>query len=297
MSLLRSKDEKHPIHIVAGPTASGKSARAMELASALDGVIINCDSQQIYDGMPVLCAQPPAEDLESVPHLLYAHLHPNEVCSAGNYRELAEPVIEEVLAQGKVPVICGGTGLYIRALVEGLSPMPDIPEEVRKAVVARYEQEGAEAFYADLQARDPVMAERFHVNHKARIIRAMEVLEATGQSLAEWQKLEREAPPAHWDFHIEVVMPDREVLYQRCNERFLWMLGNGAWEEVEEFAGRVESGEVKDGVPLTKALGYKPLLACLRGELDKDEAIRLGQTETRHYAKRQSTWFRNQLNK
>lgn len=283
------------IYIVGGPTASGKSARALELATALDGVIINCDSMQIYDGMPVLCAQPDVRDLESAPHLLYGHLHPNEVCSAGNYRELVEPVIHKVLAQGKTPIICGGTGLYIRALTDGLSPMPDIPDDVRARVVAHYEDVGAEVFYDELMARDPVMAQRFHVNHKARIIRAMEVLEATGKSLAEWQELDRLAPPTDWNFEVEVVMPERDILYQRCNERFLWMLENGAWEEVEAFAARVECGEVTDGVPMTKALGYKPLLACLRGEMSKKEAITQGQTDTRRYAKRQSTWFRNQI--
>lgn len=288
-------DKKH-IHIVAGPTASGKSARALEIAREHDGVIINCDSLQIYDGLPALTAQPSEQDIEAVPHLLYSYLHPNDVTSAGNWRELVLPFIEEVLAQEKTPVICGGSGLYIKALTQGLSPMPDVPEDVRERVVARYEQIGAEAFYDDLKARDPVMAARFHVNHKARIIRAMEVLEATGQSLAEWQKLERVGPPENWEFTTEIIMPEREELYRRCNERFVHMVEKGgALEQVKAFAARIDSGEVNEGVPLTKALGFKQLRSYLFGEMSLDEAIVLAQGETRRYAKRQSTWFRNQI--
>ena len=287
--------DKTTIHIIAGPTASGKSDKAMELAEQLDGVIINCDSQQIYDGLPLLSAQPSEEDKARVPHRLYAALHPNDVCSAGNYRELAEPVIEEVIKSGKTPVICGGTGLYIKALIDGLSPIPDIPDDVRDAVVAKYEAIGAEEFYKELEQRDPEMASRFHVNHKARIIRAMEVLEATGKSLAEWQEMPRQGPPEHWEFEIHKILPEREDLYDRCNRRFEWMVENGALEETKEFADRLESGDVKEGVPLCKALGFKELRAHLKGELELDDAIEIAQGITRRYAKRQVTWFRNQL--
>ncbi len=283
------------VYIIAGPTASGKSARAMALADTLDGVIINCDSMQIYDGMPLLCAQPSAKDFSAAPHLLYAHLHPNEVCSAGNWREIVEPMIVEVLAAGQTPIVVGGSGLYIRALMEGLSPMPDISDAARAKAVALQAELGNPAFHVELEKLDPVMAARFHAHHTARLVRAYEVIIDTGKSLAEWQELPRSAPPEDWNFKVEIVMPERAELYERCNARFLWMLENGAWEEVREFSERVESGEVNDGVPLTKALGYQPLLACLRGEMGKDEAIERGQAETRHYAKRQSTWFRNQM--
>lgn len=284
------------IHIVAGPTASGKSARAIELAQQHDGVIINCDSLQIYNALHILTAHPGDEDLAQIPHKLYSHLHPNEVCSAGNWREIVIPVIEEVLAEGKTPIICGGTGLYIRALTDGLSPMPDIPDEVRNKVVQRHKDIGAEQFYAELEERDPVMAQHFHVNHKARIIRAMEVLEATGKSLAEWQKLDREAPPEHWNFETHIIMPPRETLYDRCNKRFEIMVRDmNALDEVEQFAQKIENGEVNEGVPITKALGFKPLRSYIRGELTLEDAITQSQTDTRHYAKRQSTWFRNQM--
>jgi len=286
---------KCPIHIVAGPTASGKSARAIELALQKDGVIINCDSLQIYDGLHQLTAQPPDDDLQNIPHRLYSHLHPNDVCSAGNWREMVMPVIEDVLAEGRTPIICGGTGLYIKALTDGLSPMPDVPPEIRARVVERYETIGAEEFYKELDSRDPIMAARFHVNHKARIIRAMEVLEATGKSLAAWQELDRTPPPAHWDFISEVIMPEREELYRRCNLRFELMLEDDALDEVAAFTKRIQSGEVRDGVPLTKALGYKHLQSYLDGAQSLEEAIILSQAETRHYAKRQTTWFRNQF--
>ncbi|MFN3701612.1 MAG: tRNA (adenosine(37)-N6)-dimethylallyltransferase MiaA [Alphaproteobacteria bacterium] len=287
--------QRHTIHIVAGPTASGKSSRALELALERDGVIINCDSLQIYDGLHTLTAQPEDDDLKAAPHLLYSHLHPNDVCSAGNWCELAMPLIAKTLENGQTPIICGGTGLYIRALTDGLSPMPDVPPAIRNAVVARYEALGAEAFYQELETRDPVMAARFHVNHKARIIRAMEVLEATGKSLAEWQKLDRAAPPPNWNFEIEVILPERNTLYERCNQRFEAMLQRGALEEVAAFSQKIKDGAVKDGVPLTKALGFRQLEAYLNGAISREEAITLAQGETRRYAKRQTTWFRNQI--
>ncbi len=286
---------KTTIHIVAGPTASGKSAKAMELARSSNGVIINCDSQQIYDSLPILSAQPSDEDKAEIPHRLYAELAPNDVCSAGNWRAMVEPIIKEVIEARQTPIICGGTGLYIKALIEGLSPMPDIPDDVRERIVAKYEEMGAEKFYEELEARDPIMAERFHAGHKARIIRAMEVLEATDKSLAKWQEEDRAAPPAHWKFEIHKILPERQALYERCNQRFVWMVENGALEEVKEFDARLESGEIKDGAPLSKALGFKELRAYLNGEMSKDEAIETAQGITRRYAKRQTTWFRNQL--
>ena len=294
-ALARVNKAGHTIHIIAGPTASGKTARALDLAREKDGVIINCDSLQVYDGLHILTAHPSKDEQEEIPHRLYSELHPNDPCSAGNWREMVKPVIEEVLAQGCTPIICGGTGLYIKSLTEGLSPIPDIPKEVRARVVEKYETIGAEAFYKELEKRDPVMAERFHANHKARIIRAMEVLEATGKSLAKWQELAPLSPPENWNFEIEIIMPERDELYRRCNDRFLWMLENGALKEAKDFGQKIKSGEVRAGVPLNKALGFKKLLAYIKGEMKKEEAIEQSQAETRRYAKRQVTWFRNQL--
>lgn len=285
----------HIIHIIAGPTASGKSARALDLARDIDGVIINCDSLQIYDGLHVLTAQPPQEDLEQAPHLLYSHLHPNDPCSAGNWREIVEPIIHNVINDGKAPIIVGGSGLYIRALTEGLSPMPDIPKDIRDAAVAMQEKLGNPAFHDALKKRDPIMADRFHPFHTARLVRAWEVLEATGKSLSEWQKLSRLTPPKNWRFNIDIIIPERPTQHKRCNDRFLWMLDHGALEDVESFAMLIENGTVNDNVPLQNALGYRELLAYIKGDIEKDIAIEKAQARTRQYAKQQVTWFRNQL--
>jgi len=292
---MTTNTEKHTIYIIGGPTASGKSSRAIEIAHETDGVIINCDSMQIYDGLHMLTAQPPKEDLEKAPHLLYSALHPNETCSAGNWREMVEPIIKDVLGEGKTPIIVGGSGLYIKALTDGLSPIPDIPQDVRDAAMARQQELGNPAFHEELMKRDPIMAERFHSHHTARLVRAWEVLEATGKSLAEWQKLPLIAPPEDWNFEIEVIIPERPILHQRCNDRFIWMMDNGALDEVESFSKRMESGEVHHNVPLLKALGYRELLSYIKGEMDKDKSIEKAQARTRQYAKQQITWFKNQL--
>jgi len=254
----------HKIHIIGGPTASGKSAQALKIAEDHDGVIINCDSMQIYDGLSVLTAQPPEEDLAQAPHLLYGALHPNEACSAGNWREMVEPIIHDVLKQGKTPIICGGSGLYIRALTNGLSPIPDIPDDIRSAASAKQEELGNPAFYDVLKQRDPVMAARLHPDHTARLVRAWEV-------------------------------PARETLYDRCNRRFTWMLDNGALEQLDAFNQAIEQGDISPNALLNNALGVKPLTAYLRGDMSKEDAIERGQGDTRRYAKRQVTWFRHQV--
>ncbi|MEM7679915.1 MAG: tRNA (adenosine(37)-N6)-dimethylallyltransferase MiaA [Pseudomonadota bacterium] len=283
------------IHIIAGPTASGKSARAVELARGVNGVIINCDSKQIYNAMPILTAQPSAEEQEDIPHRLYGHLHPNDVCSAGNWREMVEPVIEDVLEAGQTPIICGGTGLYIKALMEGFSPIPDIPQAVRDATNKMHAKLGNPAFHGALKKRDPVMAQRLHEYHTARLIRAWEVIEATGKSLAEWQKVEPIKPPEHWNFEVELIIPERETVRARCHTRFVEMVEQGALEEVEDFQKRIDNGEVRDDIPLARAHGFRFLRSFQRGEISKDEAIEKSVTETRQYAKRQVSWFRNQL--
>ena len=286
---------KRVIHVIGGPTASGKSAHALDLAAKHDGVIINADSMQVYDGLHILTAQPTEEDQAQVPHKLYGTLHPNESCSAGNWREMVEPLIHETLNNGKTPIIVGGSGLYIKALVDGLSPMPDIPQDIRDAAGEKQKELGNPAFHEALKERDPVMAARLDPFNTARLIRAWEVLEATGQSLAEWQEMPRLSPPEDWEFHVTLVMPEREVLYDRCNKRFEWMLENGALEELEAFNQRIEDGDVRQNALLTHALGAEPLTAFLKGDLSKEEAIQKGQSETRQYAKRQVTWFRHQI--
>ncbi|NCO04066.1 MAG: tRNA (adenosine(37)-N6)-dimethylallyltransferase MiaA [Alphaproteobacteria bacterium] len=287
--------EKQTIYVIGGPTASGKSAHALKLADETSGVIINADSMQIYDGLHLLTAQPPLEDLKQAPHRLYSALHPNTPCSAGNYREMVEPMIHELLSKGQTPIIVGGSGLYIRALISGLSPIDDIPPAIRNAANSMQKELGNPAFYEELKKRDPIMAARFHPYHTARLIRAWEVLEATGKSLAQWQEQPLIGPPDDWEFDIKLIIPPRDILYKRCNDRFIWMMDNGALDEVSAFHEGLKSGAIDAGVPLTEALGVPELINYINGVYGLDEAIMRAQGQTRRYAKRQTTWFNNQI--
>lgn len=283
------------IYVIAGPTAGGKSARAIEVARQENGVIINADSMQIYDALPVLAAQPPEEDKQVAPHLLYGILHPNEHCSAGIWRTMAVAEIENAWANGQAPIIVGGNGMYLKTLMEGLSPMPEVPNDIREATNALHRELGNPGFYEELKKRDPGIAARFHPNHTARLIRAWEVLEATGRSLADWQAESKDAPPDDWDFKIEVIMPKRDVLMARCDTRFEQMLERGALDETEDLKNKIECGDVNPKSLITKALGFKALCAHIDGAISKEEAVEKAKTQTRQYAKRQTTWFKNQL--
>jgi len=277
--------------VIGGPTASGKSGLALDLARAHGGTVINADSMQVYAGLPVLTAHPSAAEQAEAPHRLYGALAPAEICSAARWRDLALAEIETAAAQNRLPVVVGGTGFYIRALTEGLSPMPAVPEAVRQRLGAEIAAEGNAAFHARLAARDPVMAAKLHPGNTQRLIRAMEILEHTGESLAHWQSLPPVAPPAHLRFVKAALLPPREWLYARCNERFDAMLARGALDEVRDFPAPAAHG----GLPLHKALGYPELRAYLDGHMTRADATRAAQQSTRHYAKRQITWFRHQM--
>ncbi len=283
------------VHIIAGPTAGGKSAHAIAMAHDLDGVIVNVDSRQIYKDLPILTARPPAEDLAAAPHELYGVMQANDVCSAGLWREMAIPVIRRILDEGRTPIITGGNGLYIKTLLEGMSPIPDVPDDIRAAANARQRELGNPAFYEALQKRDPVTAAQYHPMHTARVVHAWEILEATGKPLSYWQSLPKNAPPADWVFHITLVMPARDVLYARCNERLRQMIAMGAAEELAAFDARVATGEIKPDCIMIKTVGAQGLRAWRGGQISKNEAIDLSATETRQYAKRQVTWFKNQI--
>lgn len=280
------------IHIIAGPTASGKSALAIDKARALGGVIINADSMQVYDALPILTAQPSAEDKAQAPHEMYGILHPNESFSAGAWNDRVRALITKLFAEEKTPIIVGGTGLYIKALTEGFSPLPVVPDDVRERVTALQKELGNPGFYDALKKIDPVMASRFHPHHTARLLRAYEVIEATGKSLAEFQDIPPDAPPDDWVFDITVMAPDRVKLHQRCNDRFVWMMENGAPEEVRTFDAM---GDIEPKALIHKALGAQALRDWIHGKISKEEAIAKAQTETRQYAKRQTTWFKNQV--
>ena len=278
------------ITIICGPTASGKSALAVRIAEEKDGIIINADSMQLYGALPILTAQPGAEDLARAPHRLYGAIPAERKCSARIWRDLALAEIDAAFAAGKHPILVGGTGLYLKALTEGLSDMPDVPDHIRAAANARQAELGNPAFHMDLARRDPVMAGRLNPNDTQRLIRAWEVLEATGESLSAWQARPLQGPPAGWQFHVMILTPERAWLHQRCDQRFDLMLEGGAIDEV-----RAGMDIIPDDAPVTHALGYRPLAAWLRGETGRAEAVAAGKLETRQYAKRQDTWFRHQV--
>jgi tRNA dimethylallyltransferase len=278
--------------VIGGPTASGKSGLALDLARARNGVVINADSMQVYAGLPVLTAQPPATDLAAAPHRLYGVLPPGDICSAARWRDMAMAEITAAIERGSLPIVVGGTGFYMRALTDGLSPMPAVPDALRRRLCAEAAAEGNTAFHARLAARDPVMAARLHPGNTQRLVRAMEILEHTGKSLAYWQSLPPAAPPPHLRFVKVALLPPRDWLYARCNERFSQMLARGALEEARAFTPPAENRQW----PLHKALGYPELRAFAEGETGLAAATAAAQQSTRHYAKRQITWFSRQMN-
>lgn len=276
--------------LVAGPTATGKSALAADLAESLDGTVINADSMQVYEALRVLTARPGPDLLERAPHRLYGVLSGDQPCSAGRWRDMALAEIGAAEAAGRVPIVVGGTGLYLEALSAGIADMPPIPAAIRAAVRTRLEGEGPAGLHAALAARDPAMAARLEPGDSQRVMRAWEVLEATGRSLAEWQAA-MATPPAHLRFHRVLVLPPRRDVYAAGDRRFPAMVEAGAAAEVRALRDR----GYDPGLPVMKAIGVPELGAWLDGQLSRDAAIARAQTATRHYAKRQMTWFRNRL--
>ena len=277
--------------LIAGPTASGKSAFALALAQRCGGVVINADSMQVYRDLRVLTARPTREEEAAVAHRLYGHVDAAVNFSAGAWVADAAKVLEEVRAEGRVPIFVGGSGLYFKALTRGLSAVPPIPPEIREAVRARLERDGVEAMHVELARRDAASAARLKVHDRTRIARALEVVEATGRSLADWHR--EGLPPllSPGSSHAVFLAPDREVLYARIDARFDAMLKAGALEEVARLAAR----DLDPLLPAMKAHGVPTLIRHLRGELTLEEAAIIACADTRHYAKRQFTWFRHQL--
>ena len=277
--------------LIAGPTASGKSALALELARKAGGVVINTDSMQVYRDLRVLTARPSAAEEAEVPHRLYGHVDAAVNYSAGAWVADATRVLGEVHARNRRPIFVGGSGLYFKALTRGLSAVPPVPPEVREAVRARLERDGVEPLHAELMRRDPAYAERLKPRDRTRIARALEVIEATGRSLTDWHRegLPPLLPPG--TFRALFLSPERDELYARIDARFEKMLGSGALEEVAQLAAR----QLDPLLPAMKAHGVPALIRHLRGEIGYEEASEIGRADTRHYAKRQFTWFRHQL--
>lgn len=276
--------------IIGGPTASGKSGLALDIATQHDGVIINADSMQMYDGLPLLTAQPSQEDKARVSHRLYGYFTPDELCSVAIWRDLALAEIDKALQEKKLPVIVGGTGFYIKTLLQGVSPIPEVPLEIRAKMTARQQELGNPAFHAELAALDPATAAKIDPFNTQRNVRAREVLEATGQGMAKWHETPPVPPPAHLEFVTVTLLPPRDALYRNCDDRFDLMLENGALQEAQDFKNRRTAPS-----PLDKALGYPELCDYMNGHITLDIARVRSQQSTRNYAKRQMTWFRNQL--
>jgi tRNA dimethylallyltransferase len=274
--------------LIAGPTASGKSAAALALAKRLGGTVINADSMQVYRELAVLTARPSVEDESGVPHRLYGTVPAAEAYSVGRWVEDASKAVAAAEAEGRVPILAGGTGLYFKALLEGLAPVPGIPPEIRKFWRERKAALGAEGLYRELRARDPAMAARLEPTDPQRLVRALEVVDATGLSLAEWQGGET-TPALSPDAVLRlVVAPEREELYAAIDARFDAMIAAGAVDEVR----RLLALGLDPGLPVMRAHGVRELAAYLRGECGLDAAIAKAKTETRRYAKRQMTWLR-----
>ena len=283
------------VRIIAGPTASGKSALALEAAEKYDGIIINADSMQIYDALPLLTAQPSEADKAQAPHRLYGLLDPAQQCSAMSWRQMALTEIRAALNENKTPIICGGTGFYIKSLLEGLSPIPEVPEEVRILSEDILDRIGIAAFFETLKEKDPETAAKLDPQNRQRLVRAWEVLAHTGKGLSYWHTIPRDEPDPDLIFDVTLVMPLRGTLYERCDARFLKMVEMGVVEEVRAFDDLMMAGKIPVDSPITKALGFIPLQGHIRGEMPLETAIMLGQADTRHYAKRQATWFRHQI--
>jgi len=277
--------------LIAGPTASGKSALALGLAQKTGGMIINADSMQVYRDLHILTARPTQAEERLVPHRLYGHVDAAVNYSAGAFLADAATALVEARERRALAIFVGGTGLYFKALTQGLSAVPPIPLAIRERVRARLERDGVEAIHAELARRDAATAERLKPRDRTRIARALEVIEATGRSLSDWHR--EGLPPLlpQGSFRALFLAPERESLYARIDARFEAMLNSGAIEEVERLAAR----NLDPLLPAMKAHGVPPLMTHLAGRITLEEAAAIGKADTRHYAKRQFTWFRHQL--
>ena len=275
------------ILLLAGPTASGKTALSLHAARALDGEIVNADSMQVYAGLHVIAAGPSVEERAAAPHHLFEAIDPSKRCSVGRWTRLAMQAIADITGRGKTAILVGGTGLYFKALTEGLAPAPEIPAGVSAEVEALYETGGIEALRAEAKAADPDAAEK--ALDPQRLMRIVAVKRASGKALSQLQAETRPLiDPERW--RGVVIQPPRPLLYERIETRFDLMLAAGALEEARSLAAR----KLDPSLPAMKAVGLPPLLSHLAGEIDLATAVETAKRDSRRYAKRQYTWFSNQ---
>ena len=277
--------------LIAGPTASGKSGLALALAEKRDGVIINADSMQVYRELRVLSARPSQEDEARVPHELYGFVSGSEAYSAGRYAVDAKAAIAEARLAGRTPIIVGGTGLYFKVLLEGLSPVPEVDPDARAYWREQAAQRPSAELHALLALRDPDAAKRVMPTDPQRIVRALEVFESTGRPLSEWQRMPGDPVLAEADTVRLAVFPDRDTMVHAIDNRFDAMLDDGAVDEVRGLLALGLSWEL----PIMRALGVAPLAAFVEGRASRESAAAQAKAETRQYAKRQLTWLRRNM--
>ncbi|MFY8075265.1 MAG: tRNA (adenosine(37)-N6)-dimethylallyltransferase MiaA [Sphingorhabdus lacus] len=283
---ISNPENKPKLALIAGPTASGKTALALRLAKKREAFIINADSAQVYSDLPVLSAQPTPGEMAAAPHRLFGYLDGTTACSAARWANDAKRAITEAHDAGALPVLVGGTGLYVRTLLDGIAPIPEVDAQLRAAV---RDLPVADA-YAALTKKDPEAAAALAPTDSSRISRALEVIESTGRSILSWRRDKVGGIGGDVSLLPIILLPPRDWLYERCDRRFDLMVKNGAVEEVAALLER----KLPADAPVMRAIGVREIAAMLAGSLARDEAVALGKIATRQYAKRQYTWFRNQ---
>jgi tRNA dimethylallyltransferase len=275
------------VALIAGPTASGKSALALAIAERHRGTVINADSAQVYRDLRVLSARPSAEEEDRAPHRLFGHVDGSEDHNAARWASEARGEIAAAHDAGRLPILVGGTGLYLRTLLDGIAPVPDIDPAIRAEVRALHVGEAHEA----LTIADPAAAARLNPADTTRVARALEVVRSTGRTLADWQATRIGGIGGDIALLPTILLPPRDWLHQRCDRRLAAMFEEGAVEEVRALIAR---GDVAPDAPVMRAIGVREIAAMLGGEIDRETALEAARTATRQYAKRQYTWFRNQ---
>ena len=289
----KTLDKQTPLKyiMIAGPTASGKSHLAVEVARALGGEVINADSMQLYSDLSILTARPTARDMRDIAHHLYGVLDGAQRASVAVWLGLAAQAMTAIRERGRIPIVIGGTGMYLSAAINGIAPIPNVPVKIHDSLITLYQDIGGAAFRQKLAALDPVVANRLVDGDRQRLIRAMGVVTATGIPLSKWQAGAHEGALLGRPIKL-AILPQREILYQRIDDRFDLMLKSKVLEEVHLLAKR----RLDPTLPLMKAMGLSALISVLKGEITLEEASYIGKRDSRHYAKRQMTWMRNNYN-
>lgn len=280
-----------PVVIIIGPTASGKSSLALDLAGEFQGTVINADSMQVYRELRILTARPGAEDEAQAPHKVFGVLPASEACSAGRWLKMAAAEIETAWGESRLPLVVGGTGLYVKALTEGLAPVPEVPDAVNDEVRAHFDEIGGKAFKDELEKLDPKAAASLPAGDRQRLERFMAVVKATGRPLSEWQGEQSPGPAVNARFLTIQLLPEREDLYAAADARFDEMMNTGALEEVEALLAL----DLDPMLPAMKAVGVPELGRYLNGAMTLEDATAAAKQATRNFAKRQMTWLRNQV--